>query len=158
MEITIKLQVKPLSINSAYYKNRQYTNAARAYREDFLLQLQSDYNQKQLKSFTKLFNKSKHCIDTTYEFFYPKAKLFTKAGHISSRSCDLTNIEKLPQDFIFNTKYLEREIDGVLINNLNLDDVFITALHSFKRLSTDNKYYLFVTIKLLSLEESFDLR
>jgi len=77
-----------------------------------------------------------------YIFHMPN--LMTQKGTISHNSGDLTNIEKLPQDFLFNKKYngstwlkkmnfIERKLYPYdTITNLNSDDCLITRLVSEK--------------------------
>jgi len=148
MKIKLKIfNVKPVSVNSAYYKyNKQYNEKARNYREDFLDGLQSDYNQAQLKKLPK-FAPKKHFLALSWTFFIPKPAFFTKAGHISRKSMDLDNILKLPIDFLCNKKYVERGY-----NNLQIDDQFIADLVAKKRASIDGNYYIHIDIeiKLLS--------
>lgn len=156
LTIQFSLPVKPLSVNNAYFRNRQYNKKAREYRKNFLLALQEDSIQHQLDKVKALFNPKKHALKVEYHFFFPYDILFTKSGwQISSRSFDLTNIEKLPQDFIFNSKYLDREIDGIPIKNLDLDDKYIVSLISTKNLSPQSEHQLTVNIHVVQL---LDLR
>ena len=68
---------------------------------------------------------------------------FTKQNLISARSCDLTNIEKLVQDNIFDKRFNDREINNILIKNLNIDDKYITELNSRKIVSAvKNQFYI----------------
>jgi hypothetical protein len=65
---------------------------------------------------------------------------------------DLTNIEKLVQDNLFESRYNGREIDGVIIENFDIDDKFIVSLHS-RKLAHNREYHeVLITVELLPLE------
>jgi hypothetical protein len=62
---------------------------------------------------------------------------------------DLSNVEKLLIDLIFDSRFDGRTIDGQLISNLAIDDKFITDLLSIKRPA--DKHSIQVYISLLPL-------
>ena len=65
---------------------------------------------------------------------------------------DLTNIEKLVQDNLFESRYNGREIDGVIIENFDIDDKFIVSLQS-RKLGHDLQHHeIHITVELVSLE------
>ena len=153
IQFTIKSQ--PFSINKAYYRNRQLTKEARLWRKDFLLQLQDYHIQKDFAKVHKHFDPNLHSVHVSYRFCYPSNKLLTKKGTISARSSDLTNIEKLVQDNIFDHRFNGREIGDQIIQNLDIDDKFITQLQSYKVLSPlDNQFLIQVKIQIVTLQES----
>tara|TARA_B100000131_G_scaffold11232_1_gene11705 strand:- start:9237 stop:9722 length:486 start_codon:yes stop_codon:yes gene_type:complete len=158
MKITFTIDCPPFSVNKAYYKNRQLTQEARKWRENFLYQLQCSTIQKDLQSFREAFHPQKNGIRAVYTFYYPSSLLLTKRGEISRRSCDLTNIEKLVQDNIFDARYNGRVIRDKTIINLNLDDKYITHLESHKRLHPQNLYQLEVCLDLIPLPETISLQ
>ena len=98
---------------------------------------------------TEKFDSKKHSLAVSYHFYYPKSILLTKAGGISKRSMDLTNIEKLVQDNIFEERYNGRLINDIIISNINIDDKFITSLHSSKNLG--DSYLIQVEIEILPI-------
>ena len=151
MIIHFTIHQKPFSVNRAYYRNRQLTKEARQWRADFLVQLQDPHIQKDLAKLRKLFDPSKHAFAVSYRFCYPSKILLTKKGHISARSCDLTNIEKLVQDNIFDHRFNGREIGDLIIQNLDIDDKFIVQCHSYKLLSPTNTFLIQVEIKIVPL-------
>ena len=132
MIVSFVIKSKPFSVNKAYYKNRQLTQEARTWREDFLLQLQQPKVLQQIQSIKQAWNSKEHALSVSYDFFYPYNLLLTKKGEVSKRSMDLTNIEKLVQDNLFEHRYNGREIDGVIIENFDIDDKFIVSLQSRK--------------------------
>ena len=136
MKYTFTINCPPFSTNKAYYRNRQLTQEARKWREEFLYQLQSVNIQQLLLKFRSQFQPKQHGIIVKYDFYYPQSILLTKKGEISRRSCDLTNIEKLVQDNLFDARFNGRIIRDKTILNLNLDDKYITRLSSSKRLGT----------------------
>lgn len=153
--------VKPISINSAYYRNRKLTQKARQYRSAILTQLQSQLSE--LHDIKSQFDATKHCLAVSYTFYIPEEYFYTKKGELSLRSQDLDNCLKLPQDFIFNPKYetqwlkdrkprekpLYKSISS--LSNLAIDDKFIQRLEAQKLPTESNKYSLEVEIKLIDL-------
>ena len=154
IQFTIKL--KPFSTNKAYYRNRQLTQEARLWREEFLIQLQDKNIQSDLSAIRDAFDPTLNAIAVSYRFLYPSDKLLTKKGTISSRSHDLTNIEKLVQDNIFDHRFNGREIGELIIQNLDIDDKFIVRCHSEKMRSQTHTYLIQIGIEIVSLQESID--
>ena len=68
--------IKPISINAAYYKNRFFKTATRQYRKAFLEGLLK--YQEELKEFNKSFKKEENIlvmkvvIETPYNLFFKK--------------------------------------------------------------------------------------
>ena len=152
MIVSFSIKAKPFSVNKAYYKNRQLTQEARQWREDFLLQLQTSEVLQKIQSLKKEFHSKKHALSVSYDFFYPYELLLTKKGEVSRRSMDLTNIEKLVQDNLFESRYNGREIDGVIIENFDIDDKFIVCLHSRKLGHAQPHHEILITVQLVSLK------
>ena len=151
MIVSFSIKAKPFSVNKAYYKNRQLTQEARTWREDFLLQLQTPEALQQIQSLKQAWNSQKHALSVSYDFFYPYNLLLTKKGEVSKRSMDLTNIEKLVQDNLFEHRYNGREIDGIIIENFDIDDKFIVSLQSRKLGHNLPHHEILITVRLLSL-------
>lgn len=157
MIIQFTINSKPFSVNKAYYRNRQLTKDARKWRSTFLLQLQEANIQKSFDEFRNTFDPKIHGIKASYRFCMPKSILFTKQNLISARSCDLTNIEKLVQDNIFDKRFNGREINDILIKNLDIDDKYITELNSRKIVSSvKNQFYIQVRLELVFLSTCED--
>lgn len=64
---------------------------------------------------------------------------------------DLTNIEKLIQDNLFESRYNGREIDGHIIQNFDIDDKFIVDLRSRKIPHELDHHLLHVSVEVLEL-------
>ena len=152
MIVSFSLKIKPFSVNRAYYKNRQLTQEARLWREDFLLQLQQSEVLQQIQLLKKEWCSTQHALSVSYDFFYPRKLLFTKKGEVSKRSMDLTNVEKLVQDNLFESRYNGREIDGVIIENFDIDDKFIVCLQSRKLAHNQPHHEILITVELLPLK------
>ena len=95
------------------------------------------------------FQPTKHALKVSYDFFYPYKLLYTKKGEISKRSFDLTNIEKLLQDNLFEHRYNGREIDGLIIENFDIDDKFIIDLHSSKNVHDKDYHETKITVAII---------
>ncbi|QDP61655.1 MAG: hypothetical protein Unbinned8261contig1001_28 [Prokaryotic dsDNA virus sp.] len=95
------------------------------------------------------FLPQEHGLSVAYDFYFPQKLLYTKKGEISKRSFDLTNIEKLLQDNLFESRYNGREIDNIVIENFDIDDKFIVNLHS-RKLPHDKDYHkIHITVALV---------
>ena len=152
MKVHFTIKSKPFSVNKAYYKNRQLTAEARTWRQDFLLQLQQTSVLQQIRELKQQFLPERNVLAVSYDYYYPREILYTKSGAISKRSMDLTNIEKLVQDNLFESRYNGREIDGIIIENFDIDDKFIVSLHS-RKLAHDLQYHeIRITVELLPLK------
>lgn len=152
MVVSFVIKSKPFSVNKAYYKNRQLTQEARMWRSDFLLQLQQPEVLQQIQLLKKAWRSTEHALHVSYDFFYPYNLLLTKKGEVSKRSMDLTNIEKLVQDNLFESRYNGREIDGVIIENFDIDDKFIVCLRSRKLGHAQPHHEILITVQLVSLK------
>lgn len=137
--IKISLIAPPFSINKAYYKNRQRTKECREWGDNILKQLKSFEND--ILGFTENFNELKDSIHISLCFYIPENIFYTKSGKISRRSNDLTNIEKLLVDLIFDSRFYDR---GFI--NLNIDDCLISKLSSEKK-PTKKDYYIDIIIQ-----------
>ena len=157
--ITFTIKAPPFSVNKAYYRNRQLTQEARQWRSEFLLQLQQEDILSKLREVRKEFQPKLHGISVEYVFFYPYKLLYTKKGEVSKRSNDLTNIEKLVQDNIFDSRFNGRVIEDITIENLDIDDKYIISLQSKKLplpdLLEDQDHHLIeISFSLISLPQA----
>ena len=65
---------------------------------------------------------------------------------------DLTNIEKLVQDNLFEHRYNGREVEGIILENFDIDDKFIVSLRSRKLAHAQSHHEIHITVELLSLK------
>jgi len=154
MSLSVSFTVKapPFSINKAYYRNRQLTKECREWRSSMLVQLQQPLVLSLIQALKTEFQAQQHALSVSYDFYFPQKLLYTKKGEISKRSFDLTNIEKLLQDNLFEHRYNGREIDGIIIENFDIDDKFIVDLHSRKLSHQEDYHEIRVTVTLISLD------
>lgn len=157
--------LKPISINSAYYRNRKITEKARIFRSKFLIQLQSQLST--LKEIQDKFDPLKHCLAFSFTFGIPNEYFFTKKGTLSHRSQDLDNCLKLIIDFVCNTRYdttwllnrfpKEKRLFGSLkqLGNLAIDDKVIQEIYATK--VPDSAYTITISIDLLNLPSPYSL-
>lgn len=144
MRISFKLKSPPFSINKAYYKrSKTRTAQCREWGDNILNQLQNPLIQTMFKSMQAVMPKYP-LIGVMLEFQSPVDVLYTKQGGVSRRSMDLTNIEKLLIDLIFDSRFHDRGTP-----NLNIDDKYIVDLHSSKRESPDEDFHILIDIYLI---------
>lgn len=162
MKIKLLINQAPISINKHYYypvlkheiaqynkgiKTRIYGKPvrsadARNWASLVFTELQKAYNADQLSKMRAHFNENVHTLGIRIETY--SNTLYTKAGKVSSRSLDCSNIEKPIIDLIFDSKYFERAYpDGC--KNLNINDKYITELSSSKHYTHEDPF-MFITI------------
>ena len=164
MKIKLKLKSKPISTNSAYYKrNKSLNEASRNWRATFFLELQSEYNQNEIKKLKKHFNSKLHMLRVCFTWFQPIDLILTKSGELSLRSMDVDNCLKIPTDCVFDKKYndkwlairkgaeakLYKELKS--LNNIDINDKFIFDTRSIKCPSTDGLFHCLVEIEAVPL-------
>ena len=143
--IKFTLNSPPFSINKAYYKrSHTRTQDCRDWGDNILLQLQEPTIQSHISQLSK---ESVKALQLKLSYYYPSNILFTKKGDISRRSMDLSNIEKLLIDLLFDPRFCGREINSIPINNFNLDDKLITTLTSSKCVSWDAHHHIVVELQ-----------
>ena len=116
-----------------------------------LVQLQQPLILTLIQALKIEFQPSKHALAVSYDFYFPQKLLYTKKGEISKRSFDLTNIEKLLQDNLFEHRYNDRVIDGIEIENFDIDDKFIVDMHSRKLPHQKDHHEIRITVVIVSL-------
>lgn len=150
MEITFTLKAPPFSINKAYYK-RSFTRTkeCREWGDSVLRQLQAATIQEDLQKFRiEFLSAPEASIGVRLRYFIPEEIFYTKKGDISRRSQDLSNVEKMLVDLIFDPRFCGRELSrGLICQNLNLDDKLITKLVS-EKLPTELSHKIEVTLFL----------
>lgn len=118
MEITLHLLTRPVSINMLRIPVRMRGTGS--------VRLITNPNRKQgineveralsprrheLEAFGRKVDRKKHGIEMDYEFHYPHAEFFTKAGLISYGPADVDNSFKVIKDKIFEIMGLN---DGIV--------------------------------------------
>lgn len=151
MRVSFYLPITPFSVNNMYYRDRR--NKTQDYRnwEMSAFQAISSPNvQEKLAQIRSNYSPEKHAFSVRFNYLFPKEKLFTKSGLISSRAEDLTNIEKALLDVLFLPKFhVQAYPYGA--PNINADDKNVLSLNSKKSVSSDGKYYIRVSVALISL-------
>lgn len=129
MELKLKFIAPPFSINAYYYKTRQRTRGARLWANDIFRQMDMFYDD--IVEFRDQFDVGIHGLEIDLKFYYPEELFFNKAGTISAKTMDLSNVEKPLIDLLTQSKYADRAIpEGA--ENLRIDDRYIIALRSSK--------------------------
>lgn len=94
-----ELPIKPFSINAAYYRTRSIKTAACREWEAAVKELLDEH--KILHEMADNWKKTGGVFQIRLEFVHPHYVFFNKAGLISSKSFDLSNLEKLLIDVLF---------------------------------------------------------
>lgn len=146
MRISFRIQAPPFSINGAYYRNRGKTEKCRYWQDGVIFELRRNDIKEKLTNFKSAFDEKKHCISASYHFLLPKSKLITAKNQISKKSADLTNVEKLLQDIIFEPRYSSR------VFNLGINDGLVTRVESSKKVSPDSNFWIDITLEILEID------
>lgn len=94
------LQIKPFSVNAYHYRDKRHKTAeARAWEAQVLEALEP--HEKTLLEIADDWNKAGGCFRVVLTFLFPPHIFYNKAGQISSKTFDLTNVEKPIIDMIF---------------------------------------------------------
>ena len=151
--LEIKLKAKPFSINKAYYlksfggkkATKVRTQECRDWGDQILIQLQS-YTE-QFESLRKAFKTSKHAISVNIIHYMPDHIMYNKKGEVSAFSQDLTNVEKMLVDLVFDARYNGRMVFDQEIKNLDINDKYIINLVSKKRAASE--YLIEIKIRII---------
>lgn len=160
MKIEFTLNVPPFSINSAFYKRTHTrTKACRDWFDKVYQELAQENIVKLLKAFKKEWDPIAHGIAITLEYNIPSKKFWTHTREVSLFSQDLSNVEKLLIDAIFDEKYDGRQVtlqDGRVhtITNLAINDKAIVDLHSSKIATAKSAPFVVVSIQILDFRSS----
>jgi hypothetical protein len=153
---TFLIELNPLSINRRHYANVRHgiTKEAREWECQVFHQLNTKKDLSNFKDLRDKYDEKKHYYRLDFLYLIPYDKLFTKSKG-TLKTPDLTNIEKPLADLLFLPQHFDQEPPYGL-KNLNVDDKFMAELHSTKRVSPDEKYYIkiFIEIKDLDLVKS----
>lgn len=133
MRRSFTLKTKAYSINAAYCRDRAYKNRdCRDWEENFLFLLSDKNVQTPLAEIRAAFNPDAHSYAIRMVFVYPEETYFNMKDRVSSKTFDLSNVEKLCLDLLFDEKHCGG-IHGKEFTNLATNDVHVTQLSSFKR-------------------------
>lgn len=121
--------VVPFSTNSAYVRKTFNLNGeCRLWRKTVIKALKMPQNQAVMDQVRDTFFSPVHGIVAHITFNLSYMTYFTLKGDVSAKSMDLSNIEKLLIDIIFDERFFERGE----IRNCNINDKYILKLHSEK--------------------------
>jgi hypothetical protein len=127
--------LKPFSINAAYVRTHSgvhKSQGASQFCSQIFHILGREVNQAKLTELREHFNVDKHVWICNMTAFYPHTEYFNKKGHISSKTIDCTNWEKLIVDAIWLPKF-HNESFPQGCPNLNSDDRFLVYMSSHKQ-------------------------
>lgn len=128
------------------------TTEAKEWTYNIIHHLASPSNALCFESIRSSFDRKIHGISATITYYYPSSKLFTKKDEISSKSLDITNVEKPLIDIIFLPHYYDKEFPYGF-KNLNLDDKFLVECNSKKALSPDQTHYIKVELSIVNYKD-----
>lgn len=160
-KIEFEVDAEPFSINKAYYlksfngksASKVRTRECREWGDRILIQLQKLGDK--LDEFNDYFDEKKHALSIKLKFLIPFNKFYTKAGHISIGSSDITNVEKLLVDLLFDERFNGRGLDGYLLKNFNINDKFIVAMESSK-IPSKRDYKIKIVVEIIPKPEISD--
>ncbi len=148
MRFSFYLPLRPFSVNSMYSRTREFkTREYKDWEKALLYALVEKVPKQVLKELREAFDPTKHCLSLRLISLLPRAELITKAGSISARSYDLSNIEKPLLDILMLPRY-HQELQRMGGGNVNADDKHVITLSSAKRISADGKHLLQVSFVL----------
>ncbi len=150
--------VKPCSINKAYFKTRRVmTVDGRRYRKRLLTTIAKDNTLcEAIQAFSRPFDPTRHVVTLETIYHVPQTLCITKKGYLSRKGGDVDNYSKLTTDFLFSPKYTGHIFTGyeeLNIINLNIDDQFIVDHNNAKRVSKDDKWHVEVIVNMYDLED-----
>lgn len=154
IEHIVILNLKPISINSVYGSIGQgfyKTSSATEWTYQVFDSLSQPETLEKLKKLREAFDPNLHTYRIKLIATYPHSEFITKKGQISSRTIDITNWEKPLIDCIFLPKFFD-SVPPYGCANLNIDDKFLTEMHSKKK--AGDEYKIEIEIEILSRETS----
>ncbi|HEY5688546.1 MAG TPA: hypothetical protein VIS27_09610 [Yeosuana sp.] len=100
------------SVNKAYYKSTfTRTTECRQWARGIAEALQSPTNMSEITKFLNTFNRDVDAIGIFLKFKIPRGTFYTQKNDISRHSMDLTNVEKLLVDIVFDRKHGPHALD-----------------------------------------------
>lgn len=164
LEINLSLVLRPVSINDAYYRAGQLTKVARQYRYDLLTAILK--HKKEIQEFRTaaldLINKHSHALRLEIVHLVPNDTFYNKAGQLSMRAGDVSNLIKVTEDFLLNTRYNsdcapnkgkeQFELkDGQLPYNIGIDDRFVQSIVTSKLPYDGDRWQVKVTVSVIPI-------
>lgn len=136
MKIKFNLPIPPFSVNKMHSKDKTFKSAEYRHWETAALQcLRAKSIQDKLAEFRASFDQTTQALFVKFTYIFPHDKLINKAGGISSRAQDLSNVEKPLLDLICLPRYHVQPVPWGA-PNLNIDDKHVLRLTSEKRIGT----------------------
>lgn len=151
LQKTIQLSIGPFSINQMFTLRNYKTASYKKWQEFFIHEMLRDNTQSALAEIREFFDPKKHAMSLKLQYYFPKSVLFNSSGTLSSRSFDLSNIEKNVIDLLCLPRTHEAADDWGA-PNMNLDDKNIVRLVSEKSHSPDGTTFIVATINIIDLE------
>lgn len=146
-----------MSINAAFQRDKRFKSLKyKQWETTVLLSLTSEDSQQKLQQIRDAYQHGNHCFEVELTTYYPSSTYFTKSGHISNKTMDISNTEKTLIDLLFLPKYHElRPPSGA--PNINVDDRYIVKLVSSKKPSEHPFTKMIAKITIVSLDNFFML-
>lgn len=127
-EVLLCIPLPAISINRWSGASKRFlSKEAKSWTQDVQHALSGPQNQNQLELMHSSFSPKKHSFGIAFNFVSPKAEFYNKQGLFSSKTCDLTNVEKPIVDLLFLERHQTSEY-----SNIGWDDKYISELHSKK--------------------------
>jgi len=138
---------KPFSINSMYYRNRSIiTTEARNWQSSVLRCIEDISSQKRIKEFKDYYDPKINALEIEVQSYYLESDLITKNGTLSSKTFDLSNVEKPIIDLLTSKTYSTE-----ICSNLEIDDKNCIRLISLKGIA--NEPALIVIVRKINKSE-----
>lgn len=149
MKCTLLLPTEPLSINKQHCRDKRYTTSAwKDWAANVLIMLSKPNNQNSIQKLKKAFNPKDHYIKVQMISYYPRDQFWTESNQLSSKTHDVTNIEKPLVDVLFLPKF---HGTGTVMKgpNFNIDDKYIKEFNSRQRVGDYHLIELHIELKSL---------
>lgn len=145
------LPVKLISVNSTYYANKLHgmRPEAKEFQYKCFHALSMPEAAADLAALREAFDPKLHGYSVTITSLIPETSFYNKQKQLSSKMCDLSNVEKGIIDVLFLPKYYGPNVPYQCLN-LNVDDKYLVDLRSSKRPSSGD-YAVCISIELVEL-------
>lgn len=141
------LSVRSYSVNKLYYRDQRFKRQETyEWMAQVFNQLSLQEHQDNLKALKDFFDPKKHCLQFQIVEYYTAEKFTASNGEISSKTFDISNIEKPLIDLFCDSKYYD-EPHPYGCKNLSINDKFVTELYSSKRLGNFPRLEVSIKIK-----------
>lgn len=141
----------PFSINRMYYANKMSKTAeAQKWTLEVFHDLSQPHNQEKLEALRAGFDPKQHGFNVSFTMYFPVDIFWTKTKRISSRTFDLSNIEKPLIDLLFLPKYFDKT-PPFGCKNLNIDDKYLMEMSSRKLPHNSPKHRMLIDVEIKDL-------